>query len=208
MADDLLTAALERFVNRYLALDPEIAARLGEFEGKCLHFDCTLPPLSLNCLPRAGAMTLASHCEREPDCRVSGSAFALARLARTDQPTPLLASGEVTIEGDSRLVQRFADVLKQLEVDWEEQASRVLGDFAAHRLGNAVRAFQRWAAGAGESLRRDTTEYLQEESGVLPAPSEIESFIANVDELRLAADRLEARIKRLERVLATKDASP
>ncbi|MGF1642809.1 MAG: SCP2 domain-containing protein [Thiotrichales bacterium] len=203
MADDFLTSTLERLVTGYLALDPETAIQFGELEGRVLRIDCTFPPLSLCCLPRSGAIAFSTRHEGEVDCRVRGSAAALLRLARTEQPTTLLASGEVAIDGDSRMVQRFADLLKQLEIDWEELLSKVVGDFAAHRIGGVARDLQTWGGRSAESLRRDTTEYLQEESGLLPTRLEIERFIAEVDELRLAAARLEARLKRLERQLPT-----
>ena len=201
MADTLLTSVLERLVNGYLALDPEVATELVELEGKCLRLDCTLPSFTLFCLPRANAIDFATEYAGTADCRVRASAVSLVRLARSDQPTALLANGEVSIDGDNRVVQRLAEVLKQLEVDWEEQLSKLVGDFAAHRIGGVARDAAQWGGRAAESLRRDTSEYLQEDSGVLPTRLEIERFVTEVDELRLATARLEARIKRLERQL-------
>ena len=47
---------------------------------------------------------------------------------------------------------------------------------------------------AGENL----AEYWQEESRDLPSRTEAEEFLQGVDRLREAADRLEARISRLQ----------
>jgi ubiquinone biosynthesis protein UbiJ len=41
-------------------------------------------------------------------------------------------------------------------------------------------------------------EYLQEEGRDLPTPTEVEEFLADVDRLRDDAERLEARLARLE----------
>ena len=44
----------------------------------------------------------------------------------------------------------------------------------------------------------DTSEYLREESGVLPTRVEIEAFMEEIDQFRSDVDRLEARIRRSE----------
>ena len=47
---------------------------------------------------------------------------------------------------------------------------------------------------AGSSLESMITEYLQEESELLPTAIEVDNFSNSVDELRLATDRLQAHI--------------
>ncbi len=197
----LLLDTLEALFNRYLALDPEVADQLGELDGRCLEFDLSTPRLTLYVLPRAGAIDLRARCERAPDCVVRGSALALYRMVRSPNPAELLSRGEVEILGESHVLQRFADILKQLEIDWEELASKVVGDFAAHRLGSAARGLRRWLADSLEALRLDTREYLQEEAELLPTRDEVQDFVAAVDRLREDLDRLAARVRRLERRL-------
>ena len=82
--------------------------------------------------------------------------------------------------------------------DWEEQLSHLVGDAAAHQVGNLVRDTLQWGAKSVDTLGRDLTEYLQEESRQLPQRDEVNKFLAAVDVLRNDVERLDARVKRLQ----------
>ncbi len=190
---------VEQAFNKYLALDPEMSGQFAELEGKCLCFDISQPSLKLYCLPRNRAITLQRDFELEPDCTIKGSAMALYEMIRREDTAQSLSSGDVEILGDSRVAQRFSDILKSVEIDWEELTSKVVGDFAAHKVGNVARGFKGWFDEALSALQMDTSEYLREESGVLPTRVEIDAFMEEIDQFRSDVDRLEARIQRTER---------
>ncbi|MDQ1362339.1 MAG: ubiquinone biosynthesis accessory factor UbiJ, partial [Pseudomonadota bacterium] len=109
----------------------------------------------------------------------------------------VLFGGEIRISGDTRLGHQFKKVLQQLNIDWEEHLSRYLGDMAAHQLGNAARDFAKWMRRSNQSMHLNAGEYLQEESRMVVGKAEIDRFAREVDELRDAVDRIEARISRL-----------
>jgi ubiquinone biosynthesis protein UbiJ len=199
--DSTLVQILETLFNRYLAMDPETASLLGVLEGKCIGFDLSDPDILLYCRPRAKAVSLSLECEQEPDCVIKGTVLHLLKMMRNDDPAQSLSSGEIEIIGDSRIAQDFSDILKNVEIDWEELVSKVTGDFAAHRIGNAARQAKSWFEETLEALRLDVSDYLREESGILPTATEIGFFMRQVDEFRNDVDRLEARIKRLEKRL-------
>ena len=46
-------------------------------------------------------------------------------------------------------------------------------------------------------MKANVTEYLQEEANVFPPKEEVEDFFSDIDELALAADRLEAKFRLL-----------
>ena len=92
-------------------------------------------------------------------------------------------------------------MVEKLEIDWEEHLSRLTGDIIAHQIGNTVRGLFRWGERSAEHLGQDAADYLQEETDILPVPWEVEGFIEEVDTLRSDIDRLEARVKRLQRML-------
>lgn len=203
MLNPTLLGLIETAVNRYLALDPEISVQLGELEGKIICFELTTPAMTLYCKPHVEALDLLLETEESVDCTIKGSAMDLLKMMRSDEPAQSLSNGEIEITGDSRIAQRFSDILKDVEIDWEELISKVTGDFAAHRIGGLVGQMKSWFGNTTTALRMDSTEYLQEESGVLPTRPEIERFMNNVDELRSDVDRLEARIRRLEKARLT-----
>lgn len=205
MANNLLLEMAESVANQYLSLDPEISAQLGDLEGRCIAIDVTVPPLKIYCFPRAGGLMLKAVCDVEPDCSISGSLMGILKMVRSDNPAEILSSGEVKITGDSRLAQNFSDILSRMDIDWEELLSRLTGDFVAHRIGQTVRQGQRWLNETMRALQQDTTEYLQEESGILPTRIEIEKFIRDVDVLRDDAERLAVRIRKLEYLVTERE---
>jgi ubiquinone biosynthesis protein UbiJ len=76
--------------------------------------------------------------------------------------------------------------------------SRVVGDVVAHKVGNVVRGIQDWSTQTIDSLNADITEYMQEESRMLPRREEVDEFLSAVDTLRADVDRLEKRVARLQ----------
>jgi len=102
------------------------------------------------------------------------------------------------IEGDAEVAQKFRELLAQAQPDFEEELSRVIGDVAARQVANFARGFLDWGRKAGGSLATNVAEYLQEEGRDLPTRTETEEFLAGVDRLRDDAERLEARLARLE----------
>ena len=80
----------------------------------------------------------------------------------------------------------------------EEELARVLGDVAARQVANIARGFLDWGRKAASSLTTNVVEFLQEEGRDVPTRVEVEEFLEGVDHLRDDADRLEARLARLE----------
>jgi ubiquinone biosynthesis accessory factor UbiJ len=74
----------------------------------------------------------------------------------------------------------------------------VIGDVAARQVANFARGFLDWGRKAGGSLATNVAEYLQEEGRDLPTRTEAEEFLEGVDRLRDDAERLEARLARME----------
>ena len=201
---DLALASLEKAINALLALDPVARKRLARHHGKVIGIHLRGPEITLYFIPdEQGGLQLQGSIEGEPDALLSGSPLDLVRSRDPDSGTGQLFSGRVTISGDTALAHDFGATLAGLEIDWEEQLSKFTGDLIAHEVGEAVRTLGRYAGETGDRLARDLGEYLTEEARLLPNPLEVEEFVAEVDRLRDDAERLEARVKRLERRLAT-----
>lgn len=196
----LALEGLEQALNGLLALDPGTRARLAALHGRVIRVDLRGTGLALDFVPaHDGRLRLPGRVEGTPDCILSGSPLDLMRARDPETGQRQLFAGRVRIDGDTGLAQRFADALGALDIDWEEQLSRLTGDLAAHEIGRAVRAaggeFRRLRENAGDSL----SEYLTEEARLLPHPVEIEAFLDDVDRLRDDLERLAARIAILER---------
>ena len=193
-----LTAAVETALDRYLSLDPEVAARLARLNGKVLEVDVRGLDLHFYLLPAGHGIQVQGHYEGTPDACLRGAPFSLARLALSEQGRRTLFSGAVQMEGDTELGQQLQAILNAVDIDWEELLARYTGDVVAHQTGNAVRGAQHWADRTRESLTLDIADYLHEETRQVPARGEVERFVADVDTLRSDIERLAARIKRLQ----------
>jgi ubiquinone biosynthesis protein UbiJ len=193
-------ATLEQAINTTLALDPKTLQRLARLQGKIIAIELRGTGIHLVLQPEAEGLRLMNHYDGEIDTTLRGAPFALLRMS-TGPAGEGMFSGEVEIDGDVELGQQIQRVFEKLDIDWEEHLSRLTGDIIAHQVGNTVRDLFQWGARTAEHLGQDTTDYLQEETETLPVPWEVEGFIEAVDTLRSDVDRIEARVKRLHRML-------
>ncbi|MCU0836927.1 MAG: SCP2 sterol-binding domain-containing protein [Chromatiaceae bacterium] len=194
---DAALAALEGLINRYLALDPEGARRLAALQGRVFLIEVTGFGTPIYLIPGPDSIQLFGEYAGEPDCTLRGSPAALARLGLSRRREDQLFGGEVEVEGQTDLAQELGDLLGGIEVDWEEQLSRLVGDPLAHQVGSGLRSAGRWGRQTTETLTQDLGEYLQEEARLLPSRNEVEAFLDDVDRLRDDVERLAARMGRL-----------
>ena len=105
----------------------------------------------------------------------------------------------VRIEGDAALATAIAGLARQLRWDVEEDLSHVIGDLAAHRVGETVRS----AAAGGRDLmdraRTTTLQWLIHDDGGLVGRPALESFREDLRRLRDDVERLAKRVERLDR---------
>ncbi len=192
-----LTAAFETACNRVLSLDPNSATRMRALQGKVIAIAVRDLNLRLYLLPGPDGMQALSQYEHAPDAVLHATPAALWNLARGGEAAHMMLRDEIRVEGDTQLGQDFKSLLDQLDIDWEEQLSSVLGDVLAHQVSRSVQAGMRWSATTVSSLEQDVGEFVQEEARLAPSGPELTQFMDDVDELRADADRLEARLKRL-----------
>lgn len=199
-------ASLEQLINQLLRLDPEARQHLLSMHGRVIKIDLIGLGISLFVIPDPAGIQLFNHYEGQPDCTLRGTPLQLARMGSPKDSVDQLFSREVQIEGDSALAQQFGELLASMEIDWEEQLSRLTGDVIAHEIGSALRKTFAWGRNTAQTLQLDLQETLQEEWRLTPTRYEIEPFITGVDRLRDDAERLQARVQRLAKRIAEKEA--
>ncbi len=142
-------------------------------------------------------LELTTECDAEPDVIITGSLITLARMAG-EAGVGALRDGSMELTGDAHLANEFQQLLEYAKPDIEEELSGVVGDVAAHRLGEIARGVSDWTRNASSTMGANIREYLQEESRDVPSRYEVDRFAGNVNTLRDDVDRLEARIDRLQ----------
>lgn len=198
---DALTLPLEAAFNTWLKLDEKTHGNarqcLQTLQGKLIRLRITNPGFDLYFLPTAEEVRVSASYHATPDVSIQGSALAFMRLAQAKDSGKAMLENGIQIEGDLGLGTEFSKILREIDVDWEELLSQAVGDTVAHQAGQLARNTKDWLDQSAQAMRLNTQEYLQEEMRLLPAEAELNYYYEQIDQLRMHADRLEARLNRL-----------
>jgi ubiquinone biosynthesis protein UbiJ len=186
----------ESAINQALRLDSYTRQRLQAFIGKVIAVEPDGLGLCIYLIPQESGIHLASHYDGAVNVWLRGGVFSLSRLLAKED-SRLFSSGDVRLEGEAGLAQRFSATLRGLEIDWEELLAKAWGDAPAHQAGQLWRKGRRWGLDNVDTARQNLSEYMQEEIRVCPPAAEIAAFMDEVDEARAGVERLEQRIDRL-----------
>lgn len=209
----LLAASLQSGLNGVLALDRQSDARLERLSGRVLKLVLEGAGIELYFTAASGGIDVglevptgsAGENEGTADTTVRGTPLALFSMAASQLGEGWTAPGsKVSIEGDAGLARDFERLFSRLDPDVEGALSGMFGDVIGHQLATGLRHGARRAretAGvAGDVLGevlRDGARGAR--SGPLIGGAEVRRFADQVDELRDAAERLEARVRILAR---------
>ncbi len=194
----LLSAALagaEKIINAALVYDPGSRLRLAKLSGQILAIRISAPALNFYLMPDEDGLSLMANWQGEVDTEIAGSLFALLQLANTE-PHNLKYSG-VSAMGDLQLLAELQQILKSLDIDWEDMLSQFTGDLIGHQTAELIRTKFNLVASRAASVKRLASEFISEELQTLPSKPELSDFYRQVDELRFAVDRAQARVEKL-----------
>lgn len=184
--DALLLPAL----NRLLDTQPHLRDRLARHAGK--QAVISLPPLRVGFAISEEGRLDPPESERQTDTEILVTPDRLLGLVAGDRD----ALKQAKVSGDGVLASDIAAALDHL--DWALALRPVLGDILAARAAQAISAFGQWRQQAHAALGQSLAEYATFEAGMLVDRQAMTRFLAEVDELRDDAARLEARLKLLE----------
>ncbi len=196
-------SAIETAINTWLKLDGESLEKLKPLEGKIIRFHITGLELNLYFLPSvSGISVLGNYPDTENggvvDATIHGSPMALIRLSTAENSGETLLKSDVEIDGDMRIAEKFSAVLREVDIDWEELLSKLVGDIVAHQAGQFTRGATRWFNETNDAMKMNTAEYISEEAKLSPADAEVKHYMDQVDDVRMGVDRLDARIAALK----------
>ena len=191
--------ALESMINRLLSLDRETLDDLGGLSGKVIRLELIntgQPVISL--IIRERAIEVDTEYAGTGDVLIRGTPLDLLVYMRSSSDDRSAVTGNMEIRGDLGLAQDFQRLLRRFEVDWEEQAARLVGDTLARKTSNTVTMSTDFLRRLKEKIELDLSEYVLYETEVLPEKEEIEGFNNSVDTLRDDFERLKQRVHKLQ----------
>ena len=196
--------AAEAAINRGLELDPTSARDLADMAGTVLAIDCSSPEIEVFAIvEETGRLHLTPYWEAPADVRVRGELADFLALATAEDPAATLINSDLEILGNTSPLLALQALVSRMQPDWEAPLVDALGDVAGHQLANLLRGIFRWGQASSKSLRRQLSEFILEEGQLSPPAAELEHFFEQVTALGLRVDRLESRLQRLARRLAT-----
>lgn len=193
----MILSRLQDLLNRSIESSGRARDLCRQLDGHLMSLAVEGTPVRIYMDVRDGQVALAPETGRTADASISGTPLALLALAGPEAESSM-RRGSVRIEGDAEIAQKFRELLRYARPDFEEELSRVFGDVAARRVANIARDLFEWSRRTSLSLATSASEYLQEEGRDVPTRIEVDEFLAAVDRLREDADRLEARLARLQ----------
>lgn len=200
----LLLAGCERTLNALLARDPAAPARLAQLAGRRLLVRLEQPNLELIIhYHHAGLDLLRGEDidEADVDAVVELTPETLSEWVSGASVERLMFDGKLAVRGHIHLLEATRQLLFDLDIDWENELARWLGDLPAHSLAEGLRRTARWGMRAKNELFQDVSEYVFEEARLLPGRQQRRVLREHLTELEVATDRLEARFNRLQRKL-------
>lgn len=191
---------LQKAFHRYLSLDPASEDRLAALEGR--RVSLTLGKAIVFYIVFSDRkISFLSEIEGSPDTIIKGNPLSLFRMTLTKGNRKSFFEDDVSIEGNMDVGQQVIALFDELEIDWEEWFSHWVGDVPSYHVGRAVRSLKRFNKTLSEAMWTNVNEYVHEEINFFPSREALMDFFNDVDHLRMALDRLESRIERLEKAL-------
>jgi ubiquinone biosynthesis protein UbiJ len=194
----VLGRALEVALDRVLDLDPETRAELRALDGRALTFEFRNTPLAMRIAVNGDRLAIGPAFEGASALRVAATPAALLGLALARGREGAVTPGMVEIAGDADLARRLERIASRFAPDFDEAFVRIFGDVAGFQIARGLRRAFAGLRDSGKAFARDAAEFLTEEGRDLVAKAEVETFLDDVDALRERADRLDARVRRLQ----------
>ncbi len=191
---------LELALNKAIALDEHYQEKLQPMNEKVLQL--VIMPLQVHFFIHFSTtgIELLEHYEAEPHTIIQSSPLGLIRLSLLPaSQARSLFNDSIKISGNIELGQQVKTFFDGLDIDWEGHLAQFTGDVVAYQIGSFVRKGMQLQQQVSESLQFNINEFVAEELRLTPPKAELEDFYADVDELSLAAERLQAQFQQLVR---------
>ncbi|WP_102794628.1 ubiquinone biosynthesis accessory factor UbiJ [Bowmanella denitrificans] len=202
-APQLLAGALELALNKVLSLDNASQQRLAPLCGKRMRVKLKELPWPLTFV-FSSQIDLLMDDEQPVDCAMELSLTHLQEMQDPANISALIQDKKLSLNGDMHTAQSFAALLKELDIDWEEQLSRYTGDVFAHQSVQLAKSLHQRAKGHLQQLGQIIKDGALHEKQLAAHPLAVEDFSRDVNKLRADTARFEARLSQLEQLKASR----
>lgn len=192
-----ITGTLETAINSALEYDPGTQHQLTSLEGALLEIKSTQPEFSVFLTSSEKKLKIFAHSAIDADALISGHLKDIVTLFR--KPNHTLADTGVSATGKLQLISDYRALINNLDIDWEAIINKFTGDIVGHQISNGLRSVFSWGNSNLQKFPHYFSEFIQEELNLIPTEAELKYFAEQVDDLRAATDRVQARFTNLKK---------
>lgn len=194
--DNLIYGLLETGVNKLHQLDSSAKKKRKALAGSIIGISLKEINKPLYFVISNQQIDLLSNYEAQPDCFIRLNILALIELQDNHQLTSLIKSGQLAVDGDIKIVQQFALLLTEMDIDWEEHLSTKVGDLLAHKIVYILKQAKKTVHKQGAKAQKQLAEIITEELKLAPGPLEVAHFCDQVSEIEKQVATLEKQLSR------------
>lgn len=192
--DNLVCGLLETGVNKLHQLDSSAPQKRKALNGNIIGVSLKEIEKPLYFVISNQQIDLLSRFEGQADCFIRVNALALIELQDNHQLTNLIKSGQLEVDGDIKIVQQFAQLLTEMEIDWEEHLSSKIGDLLAHKLVYHAKQCKKLVCKQSKKAHQQLSEVITEELKLAPGPLEVAYFCDQVSDIEKQVARLDKQL--------------
>ncbi len=195
MVPQVLCSALEVIFNKALSLN-SVDNSLESLEQQTLALELAELSFPLSFTANDDKILVRSLTEHS-DCTITTSLKVLRQLKAEKELTSLIKQGELDVSGDIKVAQRFAALVENLNIDWQSELAKHIGDVPTHKLTQFGKKITKKISSVGQKIQADTSEYIVHEQRLVVTKNQIERFNQQVDSISIEVDKAAMRIQQL-----------
>ena len=202
MHPQALCSALELLVNQALLLNIHGLDQLKPLQQKTLTVQLAELKFPLSFTVNQSKVLVTTLSEKS-DCTIVTSIKTLIALKQDQQDqqelsiTELIKQEKLDLQGDLKVAQQFSVIAESLEIDWQSECAKHIGDIPTYKLAQLGKFISNKLNFARQQIQADASEWLVHEQHLLVANHQLTDFSQNVTEVSKQTEHLAQRINTL-----------
>lgn len=207
MYQQFLSSVLEAIINKALNLSLNGTQGLFPLEQKNLVVHLSELGFPLSFIVNSNKVLVTSLSEN-PDCAIHTSIKTLVALQKEQQLTELIKQDKLDIVGDIKVAQHFANVAETLNIDWQSELAKHIGDIPTYKLTQLSKKIASKLSFASQQIQADSSEWLVHEKRLVVTNSQVSEFNLQVSKLEIDTDTFADRFLAIENALLAQKIKP
>jgi len=195
----LIGGTVETAINKLLRLSSNSDSALDALAGHVVHIKLNEYKKPLFFYINNRRVEVLGRYEGDVSVVLTLGIDTLIALKNKHNISELIKSDQLIIDGDTKVLQQFADLITELDIDWAQHLSSYTGDVLAHRLTTRAKNISSVIKEQSTNSKKALADYLKHEAKLAISPLEFVHFSDQIDSLSQQVERLAQQVSQLER---------